>query len=96
MRTILGKSAVQISTGGCGSIANSTQPQFFSCPSLQILALHNYDLTQSYIALHVDSAKTAVMASGQRLLYEEFGANKQSSIQSVTDVLIAVRQWHIA
>jgi mannan endo-1,4-beta-mannosidase len=50
-------------------------------------------LNTSYVASNVDAAKTQVRASGQRLLYEEFGATgdgKQSQVQSITDLLVKV------
>ena len=57
------------------------------------MALHDYDLDPSYVASNIDSAKTSAITSGQRLLYEEFGAlgsSKQSDIQSITDTLVSV------
>ena len=67
-----------------------------SCQNLQIIALHDYNLDTSYVASHVDAAKPLALNSGKRLLYEEFGANggnKQSQIQSITNLLISVRHF---
>ena len=67
------------------------------CPQLQVLAIHDYNVDPSYIGSKVDSVKPKALASGQRLLYEEFGAtgsNKQSLIQAATDVLAKVRRAH--
>ena len=67
-----------------------------SCQNLQIIALHDYNLDTSYVASHVDAAKPLTLKSGKRLLYEEFGANggnKQSQIQSITNLLISVRHF---
>ena len=64
------------------------------CPQLQIIAIHDYNVDPSYIGSKVDSVKPKALASGQRLLYEEFGAtgsSKQSQIQAATDVLIKAR-----
>ena len=63
-----------------------------SCPNLQIIALHDYNLDPSYVAQHVDAAKPLALNSGKRLLYEEFGAlgsSKQSEIQNVVNTLIS-------
>lgn len=65
-----------------------------SCSDLQIIALHDYNLDPSYVASHVDPGKSQALASGKRLLYEEFGAlgsDKQSQISTVVSTLISVR-----
>ena len=65
-----------------------------SCSDLQIIALHDYNLDPSYVASHVEAGKSQALASGKRLLYEEFGAlgsNKQSQISTVVSTLISVR-----
>lgn len=70
-----------------------SHPIIDSCQNLQIIALHDYNLDTSYVASHVDAAKPLALNSGKRLLYEEFGAtgsNKQSQIQSITNLLISV------
>lgn len=82
IQSVLGRSRCQISTG-VGQPANI------------YVALHDYNLDANYLTLYVDAAK-AVIASGQRLLYEEFGAiggNKQSDIQSITETLNSVRDF---
>ncbi|KAK7680329.1 hypothetical protein QCA50_016569 [Cerrena zonata] len=92
IRGVLGSSGIQISTGGGTDLPTSLQSQFFSCQNLQIIALHDYNLDTSYVASHVDAAKPLALQSGKRLLYEEFGANgsnKQSQIQSITNLLIS-------
>ncbi len=58
--------------------------------------MHDYDLDPTYIASYVNPAKASAIASGQRLLYEEFGAegsDKQSDISGAVDLLIKVRAW---
>lgn len=93
MRGVIGSYGSQISTGGGTDLPTSTQSQFFSCPDLQIIALHDYNLDSSYVASYVDAAKASAISSGQRLLYEEFGAtgsSKQSEIEAVTNTLISV------
>ena len=93
IRNVIGTWGIQISTGGGTDFPTSTQSQFFSCPKLQILAIHDYNISPSYVGSSIDSVKPKALASGQRLLYEEFGAsgsNKQSAIQAVTNTLIAV------
>ncbi|CAL1710284.1 unnamed protein product [Somion occarium] len=74
IRSVLGSAGIQISTGGGTDLPTSLQSQFFSCPNLQIIALHDYNLDSSYVASHVDTAKPLALQSGKRLLYEEFGA----------------------
>lgn len=67
--------------------------QYNSCTDLQIIALHDYNLSPSYVASHIDAAKPLAINSGKRLLYEEFGAlgdSKQSQIQAVVNTLISV------
>lgn len=113
IRSVLGSTGIQISTGGGTDLPTSTQSQFFrcrilrysavpihlligdatSCPNIQIIALHDYNLDPTYVASHVDAVKGIALSSGKRLLYEEFGAlgsNKQSQILTVTNLLIAV------
>ncbi|EGO01166.1 glycoside hydrolase family 5 protein [Serpula lacrymans var. lacrymans S7.3] len=90
IRNVLGSYGIQISTGGGTDISLSLQSQFYICSDLQILAIHDYDLDTSYIASYLNPAKTQALASGQRIIYEEFGAEgstKQSDIQSVTSFL---------
>ncbi|TFK31397.1 glycoside hydrolase family 5 protein [Crucibulum laeve] len=92
IRSLLGSTGIQISTGGGTDLSTSLQSQFFSCANLQIIALHDYNLDSSYIASHIDAAKPLALNSGKRLLYEEFGAtgsSKQSQIQAVTNTLIS-------
>jgi len=92
IRSVLGNTGIQISTGGGTDLPTSLQSQFFSCANLQIIALHDYNLDPNYVASHIDAAKTLALNSGKRLLYEEFGAtgsSKQSQIQTVTNTLIS-------
>jgi len=92
IRNVLGTWGIQISTGGGTDLPTSLQSQFFSCADLQIIALHDYNLDPSYVASHVDSGKSQALASGKRLLYEEFGAlgsDKQSQISTVVSKLIS-------
>ncbi|KAF9453364.1 glycoside hydrolase family 5 protein [Macrolepiota fuliginosa MF-IS2] len=92
IRSLLGATGIQISTGGGTDLPTSLQSQFWSCGNLQIIALHEYNLDTSYVASHVDAAKPLAVSSGKRMLYEEFGAtgsSKQSQIQSITNLLIA-------
>ncbi|KAL0946018.1 hypothetical protein HGRIS_012295 [Hohenbuehelia grisea] len=92
IRGVLGNTGIKISTGGGTDLPTSLQSQFFSCANLQIIALHDYNLDPSYVASHIDAAKPKALASGKRLLYEEFGAlgsNKQNQIQTVTNTLIS-------
>ncbi|GLB39738.1 putative cellulase (glycosyl hydrolase family 5) [Lyophyllum shimeji] len=92
IRSVLGNSGIQISTGGGINIATSSQPQFFSCANIQIIALHDYNVTPSYVAPGIDALKGIAHSSGKRLLYEEFGtkgANKQSDLLAVTTTLIS-------
>src|ERR1700729_526739 len=74
IRSVIGASRIQISNGGGIDLPTSIRSQFFSCPDFQIMALHDYDLDPSYVASNIDPAKTSAITSGQRLLYEEFGA----------------------
>lgn len=93
IRSVIGSTGIQISTGGGTDLPTSLQSQFFSCANLQIIALHDYNIDPSYVASHIDAAKPSAMSNGKRLLYEEFGAtggNKQGQIKAVTDTLIAV------
>lgn len=65
----------------------------YSCGNIQIIALHDYNIDPSYIASHVDAAKPSAIASGKRLLYEEFGAeggSKQSQTSAAINLLIKV------
>ena len=65
-----------------------------SCSDLQILAIHDYNIDPTYVASNIDAAKPSALASGQRLLYEEFGAmgsDKQSQIEAVTTTLLKVK-----
>ncbi|KAF9531071.1 glycoside hydrolase family 5 protein [Crepidotus variabilis] len=103
IRSVLGSTGIQISTGGGTDLPTSLQSQFFSCANLQIIALHDYNIDPSYVASHIDAAKPSAMSNGKRLLYEEFGAtggNKQGQIKAVTDTLIATgvpwMYWEIA
>ncbi|KAF8065048.1 glycoside hydrolase family 5 protein [Lyophyllum atratum] len=92
IRSVLGTTGIQISTGGGTDLPTSTQSQFFSCANIQIVALHDYNVDPSYVASHIDAVKGIALSSGKRLLYEEFGAlgsNKQSQIQAVTNTLIS-------
>ncbi|KXN87162.1 Transcription elongation factor SPT5 [Leucoagaricus sp. SymC.cos] len=92
IRSVLGNSGTQISTGGGTDLPTSLQSQFWSCANLQIIALHDYNLDTNYVASHVDAAKPLAINSGKRMLYEEFGAlggSKQSQIQSITNWLMA-------
>ncbi|GLB39737.1 putative cellulase (glycosyl hydrolase family 5) [Lyophyllum shimeji] len=92
IRSVLGNTGIQISTGGGTDLPTSTQSQLFNCPNIQIVALHDYNLDPSYVASHIDAAKPMALSSGKRLLYEEFGAtgsSKQSQIQAVTNTLIS-------
>ncbi|KLO18932.1 glycoside hydrolase family 5 protein [Schizopora paradoxa] len=92
IRDVLGTWGIQISTGGGTDLPTSLQSQFFSCSDLQIIALHDYNLDPSYVASHVDPGKSQALASGKRLLYEEFGAlgsDKQSQISTVVSTLIS-------
>ncbi|TFK75578.1 glycoside hydrolase family 5 protein [Pluteus cervinus] len=92
IRSVLGNTGILISTGGGTDLPTSLQSQFWSCPTLQIIALHDYNLDPGYIASYVDGAKPKAINSGKRMIYEEFGAtggNKQNQIKSVTDLLIA-------
>lgn len=110
IRSVLGSTGIQISTGGGTDLPTSLQSQFWrwvlvkkpntvseiryiSCNNLQIIALHDYNLDPNYVASHVDAAKPLAVSSGKRMIYEEFGAlgsNKQSQIQAVTNLLLAV------
>jgi len=92
IRSVLGSTGIQISTGGGTDLPTSLQSQFWSCNNLQIIALHDYNLDPNYVASHVDAAKPLAGSSGKRMLYEEFGAlgsNKQSQIQTITNLLMA-------
>ncbi|KAJ3537618.1 hypothetical protein NM688_g6656 [Phlebia brevispora] len=92
IRDVIGDWGLQISTGGGVDFPTSTQSQFFTCSDLQILAIHDYNIDPSYVGSSIDSVKPTVLASGQRLLYEEFGAegdDKQSQLQAVTNTLIS-------
>ncbi|KAF8152990.1 glycoside hydrolase family 5 protein [Crassisporium funariophilum] len=92
IRSVLGNTGIQISTGGGTDLPTSLQSQFYSCANIQIIALHDYNLDPSYVASHIDAAKPLAGSSGKRLLYEEFGAlgsNKQSQMQAVLKTLIS-------
>ncbi|KAH0578621.1 hypothetical protein H2248_003759 [Termitomyces sp. 'cryptogamus'] len=92
IRSVLGNTGIQISTGGGTDLPTSTQSQFFSCSDIQVVAIHDYNLDPSYVATNIDAVKEISLSSGKRLLYEEFGAlgsTKQSQIQAVTDTLIS-------
>lgn len=92
IRSVLGNSGIQISTGGGGNIATSAQSQFFSCADIQIVALHDYNVTPSHVASGIDAVKGMALSSGKRLLYEEFGTrgdSKQSDLLAVTNTLIS-------
>ncbi|KAI0078098.1 hypothetical protein K474DRAFT_978964 [Panus rudis PR-1116 ss-1] len=90
IRNVIGDWGIWISTGGGTDLPTSLQSQFFSCPALQIIALHDYNvLDPSNVASHIDAAKPQVMCSGKRLLYEESGASGgsvQSQIQAVNNI----------
>jgi len=95
MRSVLGSTGIQISTGGGTDLPTSLQSQFFSCSNIQIIALHDYNVNPSYVASQIDAAKPKAMSSGKRLLYEEFGASgssKQSQIGAVINTLVSVSQ----
>lgn len=92
VRSVLGNTGIQISTGGGTDLPTSLQSQFWNCANLQIIALHDYNLDTNYVASHIDAAKPLAINSGKRMLYEEFGAlggSKQSQIQSITNLLMA-------
>ncbi|PFH51190.1 glycoside hydrolase family 5 protein [Amanita thiersii Skay4041] len=92
IRSVLGSTGIQISTGGGTDFPTSTQSQMFSCANLQIIAIHDYNIDPSYVASHIDAVKPTALNSGKRLLYEEFGAlgsNKNNQIKAVTDTLIS-------
>lgn len=77
----------------CEVLVRSKLDRSASCGNLQIIALHDYNLDTNYVASHIDAAKPLALANGKRMLYEEFGAtgsNKQSQIQSITNLLISV------
>lgn len=54
--------------------------------------LHDYNLDPNYVASRIDGVKARARSSGQRMIYEEYGAlgsSKQSQISAVTNKLLA-------
>eukprot|EP01087_Luapelamoeba_hula_P018495 TRINITY_DN5963_c0_g2_i1.p1 TRINITY_DN5963_c0_g2~~TRINITY_DN5963_c0_g2_i1.p1 ORF type:complete len:418 (-),score=62.83 TRINITY_DN5963_c0_g2_i1:72-1325(-) len=75
IRSVIGSnSGILITTGGESWLEESMQPDFFSCPSLDIIAIHAYglpgDLTTDRLMPYVNKA----LASGKRLIVQEWGA----------------------
>jgi mannan endo-1,4-beta-mannosidase len=67
-------SGILVTTGGESWLDESLQPDWFSCPALDIIAIHAYglpgDLTTSRLLPYVSKA----VASGKRLIVQEWGA----------------------
>jgi len=67
------KGDILVSTGGGSYLATSLLDGYFSCPSLDILAIHAYgtgDFDKAALTKYVDKAK----AKGKKLVMQEWGA----------------------
>jgi len=67
------KSDILVTTGGGSYLSNSLLDAYFSCPSLDVLAIHAYgvgDLKASALMPYVAKAKNA----GKKLIMQEWGA----------------------
>lgn len=65
--------SILVTTGGGAYLANSLLDAYFSCASLDVLAIHAYgtgDFETSKLKIYVDHAKTA----GKKLIMQEWGA----------------------
>ncbi|KAJ4248468.1 hypothetical protein NW762_012805 [Fusarium torreyae] len=68
-----GNSKILVTTGGGAYVDNSLLDPYFSCSSLDVLAIHAYgadDLTTSKLQPYVNKAKNA----GKKLIMQEWGA----------------------
>ncbi|KLO18933.1 glycoside hydrolase family 5 protein [Schizopora paradoxa] len=92
LRTVLGDSTIQITTGGGVDLVSSVRADFFTCSDIDIVALHSYNLDPFYLAYYTNLGKSLAVPSGKRLLFEEFGAegsDKQGEISSAITTLIS-------
>jgi len=74
IKSVIGNnSGILVTTGGESWLDESMQPDWFTCPYLDVLAIHAYgtgDFDQSKIAGYVKQA----VANNKKLLFQEWGA----------------------
>lgn len=82
MRSVMGNSAVLISTGGGNEFPNSDIPENWACPTLDLVDIHSYNGVEGFkknAPVALQHAKDA----GKLVLFEEFGATGENKADVV-------------
>ncbi|KAI8812050.1 glycoside hydrolase superfamily [Cladochytrium replicatum] len=94
---------INVITGGGGDVGDSTLPNHFACPSIDIVAVHSYDAAAWSGAAFIRAVETAIHAK-KRLFVEEFGAQDfeggragslASQIRQIVDAGVPFIPWQL-
>ncbi|RAR11698.1 glycoside hydrolase family 5 protein [Stemphylium lycopersici] len=98
MRSIMGNSAILISTGGGNEFPNSDIPQNWACPTLDLIDIHSYSGVSEW-RNKAPLALQHALAANKLVLFEEFGAlgdNKAAVVGQHIDVFNGLKvPWMI-
>jgi len=74
IKSVLGnESGIIVTTGGESWLDESMQPQFFTCPYLDVVAIHAYG-TGDYDTGKLEGYVTKAKSAGKKLIVQEWGA----------------------
>jgi mannan endo-1,4-beta-mannosidase len=73
--------SIPISTGGGFDYPTSVNSEFFTCPSIDHIGIHTYDLSMDQARRYLRQAHNLALANGKRVVFEEFGAVPDKAAQ---------------
>ncbi|KAJ3237784.1 hypothetical protein HDU81_009023 [Chytriomyces hyalinus] len=74
LRKVIGTSQILISTGGAQDFENAMTNESFSCPALDVIALHSYSQDLNYMMNKLTEAQAMGQQNNKIVIFEEFGA----------------------